>query len=376
MAEQAVSYAPTEELDLIRSTARQYLAEHVDIERVRDLMMSDEGHDPDIWTEMADMGWTGLSIPEEHGGAGFGAVEMGVLLEEMGRTVTPGPFFASAVLATATVQQLATDEQRARLLPALASGERIGTLAIFESPRDWAPDNPSTKATRSGDGWMINGRKRTVLAGSTANLILVTARTDDGVDVFGVDPDSDGLTIEREPALDPTRRQAAVELDSVEVSETARLGTTDATEGLRRVLQLASAALAAEQVGGAQACMEMAVDYAKSRYQFGRPIGSYQAIKHRCANMLMKVEHAKSAAYYAARVTEDSGELALAAPLAAGVASEAYVWVAGENIQVHGGIGFTWEHDAHIYLKRAKASSLLLGTAHHHRDLLGRAIGI
>jgi alkylation response protein AidB-like acyl-CoA dehydrogenase len=376
VAEQTVSYAPTEELDLIRSTARQYLAEHVDIEKVRDLMMSDEGHDPGIWREMADMGWTGLPIPEEYGGAGFGAIEMGVLLEEMGRTVAPGPFFASAVLATATVQQLATEEQRARLLPALASGELIGTLAIFESPRDWTPDNPSTKATRSGNGWMINGRKRTVLAGSTADMILVTAKTDDGVDVFEIDPDSDGVAIEREPALDPTRRQASVELDSVEVSETARLGTADATEGLRRVLQLASAALAAEQVGGAQACMEMAVVYAKSRYQFGRPIGSYQAIKHRCANMLMKVEHAKSAAYYAARVTEDPEELALAAPLAAGVASEAYLWVAGENIQVHGGIGFTWEHDAHIYLKRAKASSLLLGTPRHHRDLLGRAIGI
>lgn len=156
----------------------------------------------------------------------------------------------------------------------------------------------------------------------------------------------------------------------------SRLGGGDGTDGLMHVLRLATAALAAEQVGGAERCMEMSVDYAKTRYQFGRPIGSYQSIKHRCANMLLKVEHARSAAYHAMRVTDDREELAVAAPLAGSVASEAYVWVAGENIQVHGGIGFTWEHDAHLYLKRAKASSLLLGSPRHQRHLLGEAIGI
>ncbi len=371
-----VTYAPSEEHDLIRSTARQFLAERLGMETVRDLMMSEEGFDPVIWKEMADMGWPGLAISEDHGGAGFGRVEMSVLLEEMGRAVTPGPFFASAVLATTAIQEVATPEQCADLLPALASGQRIGTLAIFEKTHDWKPDDPSTAATRTDDGWRIDGSKRAVLAGATADTILVTAATNDGVGLFVVDGDAPGVEIEPEPVLDLTRRQAALKLDSVTVDDGAMLGEGDVAPGLERALSVARLALAAEQVGGAQACMDMSVDYAKTRYQFGRPIGSFQAIKHRCANMLMKVEHARSAAYYAARVTDDPEELALSAPLAAAVASEAYVWVAGETIQVHGGIGFTWEHDAHVYLKRAKASSLLFGSPGYQRDLLGRAIGI
>jgi alkylation response protein AidB-like acyl-CoA dehydrogenase len=376
VAERSVSYAPTEELDLIRSTARHFLAERLPIETVREVMMSEEGFDRGAWKEMVDMGWTGLSISEDLGGAGFGPVETGVLLEEMGRMVTPGPFFASAVLATTAIQEMATEEQKSALLPSLASGEKIASLAMFEGAHHRSPGTLETRATRSGGGWLIEGRKRAVLSGSSADMILVTAATEDGVGVFVVDPDAEGLTVAREPALDPTRSQSSVQLESVAVGESAKLGQGDVSSGLTATLLLASAALASEQAGGAQACMEMSVDYAKTRYQFGRPIGSYQAIKHRCANMLMKVEHARSAAYYAARVTDDREELAVAAPLAASVASEAYVWVAGENIQVHGGIGFTWEHDAHIYLKRAKASSLLLGDPRYQRDLLGRAIGI
>lgn len=371
-----VTYAPSEEHDLIRSTARQFLGARLGMETVRDLMMSEGGFDPVIWKEMADMGWAGLAIAEDHGGAGFGPVEMSVLLEEMGRAVTPGPFFASAVLATTAIQEVATPEQCAELLPSLASGEKTASLAIFEKAHDRTPGDTSTVASRTDDGWKIEGTKRAVLSGETADMILVTAATDDGLGLFVIDGDAPGVEIEPEPVLDLTRRQATVKLDSVTVGEESRLGDGDAAPGLEQALSMARVALAAEQVGGAQRCMEMSVDYAKTRHQFGRPIGSFQAIKHRCANMLMKVEHARSAAYYAARVTEDPEELALAAPLAAAVASEAYVWVAGETIQVHGGIGFTWEHDAHVYLKRAKASSLLFGSPGYQRDLLGKAIGI
>lgn len=372
----AVSYAPTEELDLIRSTARQFLTERLGMGKVRDLMMSDQGHDPVLWKEMADMGWVGLAVTVDHGGAGFGPVEMGVLLEEMGRMVTPGPFFASAVLATIAIQEVATAGQQSELLPSMASGEMIVSLALFERPRDWGLDSLATTATRTDDGWVIRGEKRSVLSGMSAGSYLVVASTGDGVGVFVVASDADGVAVTREPALDPTRRQATVLFEDVAVGADARLGEGDVTAALHRALSLAGIALSSEQVGGAQACMEMAVDYAKSRYQFGRPIGSYQAIKHRCANMLMKVEHARSVSYYAARVTHDPDELAVAAPLAISVASEAYTWVAGENIQVHGGVGFTWEHDAHICLKRAKSSSLLFGDPRHQRDLLGRAIGI
>jgi alkylation response protein AidB-like acyl-CoA dehydrogenase len=301
---------------------------------------------------------------------------MGVLLEEMGRLVTPGPFFASGVLATTTIQELASPGQQAELLPALAAGETIATVAVFETARDWSLDQPRTTAKRRDGGWVLQGAKRAVLNGADAGLLLVTAVTEDGVGVFAAEASADGVAVTPESVLDPTRRQASVTFDDVSLSDDARLGEGDAGAGLRHVLALATIALAAEQIGGAQRCLEMSVDYAKSRYQFGRPIGSYQAIKHRCANMLMKVEHARSAVYYAARVTDLPDELAIAAPLAGSVASEAYVWVAGETIQVHGGIGFTWEHDAHIYLKRAKASSLLFGGPRHQRDLMGEAIGI
>ncbi len=372
MAERLVAYAPTEEHDLIRSTARQFLADRIDMARVRDLMMTEDGFELALWKEMAGLGWLGLGVSEDHGGAGLGPVEVGVLLEEMGRAVTPGPFFASAVMATTAIQELGTVEQQAELLPALASGELIGTLAVFESPHGWQIA-PETRADRRDGGWSVSGRKRTVLDGHLAGLLLVTAATEDEVGVFMVDPDDEGVSVVQESVLDPTRRQATLELDG---ARGTRLGEGDATGSLERVLQLSTVALSAEQVGGAQKCMEDSVAYAKDRYQFGRPIGSYQAIKHRCANMLMKVEHARSAAYYASRVTDDPDELAIAAPLAGSLASDTYTWVAGENIQVHGGIGFTWEHDAHIYLKRAKASSLLLGSPGHQRDSMGRALGM
>lgn len=376
MAEVDVSFALSEDQELIRNTARQFLEERIGLERVRELMMSDDGFDRGLWKEMADLGWPGLAISEEHGGAGLGPVEMSVLLEEMGRLVTPGPFFASAVLATTALQQAADSDSQARLLTSLASGEIIATLAVFESPRGWRILPTVTFAERSGKGWKLNGEKRAVLDGHLADVLLVVADTREGVGLFGVDVNATGVGIAQESTLDATRRQATVTLDGVELEDTDRLDEGDTSAALRRTLLVATAALAAEQVGGAQQCMEMAVDYAKTRYQFGRPIGSYQAIKHRCANMLMEVEHAKSTAYHAARVTDEADELEVAAPLAGSVCSEAYVWVAGENIQIHGGIGFTWEHDAHLYLKRAKASSLLLGSPRHQRDMMGQALGI
>lgn len=375
MAEQRVTYAPTEEQDLIRSTARQFLTERFGMERVRELMMSDDGFEPGQYKEMADLGWTGLAIAEEHGGAGLGLVELGVLLEEMGRGVTPGPFFASAVLATTVVQEAGTPADHARFLPALASGETIGTAALFDSPRGWSA-SPATQFTTRDSGFVLRGSKRAVLDAGLADLILVTAADRDEVGLFAIDPNADGVEIDAEAVLDPTRRQYSIVLHDVEVSAEDRLGDGDVSDGLQRALSVATVALASEQVGGASAAMEMAVDYAKTRFQFGRPIGSYQSIKHRCANMLMKTEHARTTAYYGARVATDPDELAVAAPLAGSICSETYTWVAGENIQVHGGIGFTWEHDAHIYLKRAKASSLLLGSPRHQRDLLGRALGI
>jgi alkylation response protein AidB-like acyl-CoA dehydrogenase len=361
-------------MEMLRSTAREYIADRYPLAKVRELMVSEAGFERDAWDELAQLGWTGLAVPEEFGGAGYGPVEMSVVLEEMGRMVTPGPFFASVVLATTTVLELGDDDQRSAILPDLAAGGSIGTVAVHEGPRDWGLEQVRTKASFEDGGWVLEGEKHHVLDGHLADLLLVVARLDDGLGVFAVDARADGVVIEPVPVLDPTRRQATVRLSGVRVGEEALLGHAATDDRIRRVLRLTSAMLAVEQAGGAQRCLEMAVEYAKSRHQFGRPIGSFQAIKHRCAEMLVEVENAKSVAYHAVRVTDDVGELSIAAPLAASVASEAYVWAAGENIQVHGGIGFTWEHDAHLYLKRAKSSSLLFGDPRHHRALLAEAL--
>lgn len=371
-----ISYAKTDELVLIQSTARQFLEDRVNLVTVRELMMSDDGFDQGLWKEMAEMGWMGLAISEEHGGSGYGLVELSALAEEMGRMVTPGPFFASVVLATTAIQQTGTDDQKAELLPPLASGESIATVALYESPRGWDLDELSTRATFDEAGWVISGSKRYVLDGHLADILIVVASVEDGIGLFVVPADADGVEVQQTPTLDATRRQSEVVFKDVSVPTSARLGEGDARAALGRTMAIATAALAAEQVGGASWCLETSVEYAKTRYQFGRPIGSYQAIKHRCAEMLIKTEHAKSTAYHAARVADDLEEMAIAAPLAGSICSDAFLWAAGETIQIHGGIGFTWEHDAHLYFKRAKSSSLLFGDPHHHRDLLGKAIGV
>lgn len=369
-----VGYAPTEEQNLLRETARRFLAEQVGIEKVRETMMGDRGFDPDLWREIAELGWLGLTVSEEYGGAGYGFPEAAVLLEEMGRLVLPVPYAATLVFGATAISACGDADQRAAWLPRIVAGEEIVAGAVFDAPRGIDLAAVTAAARREGDEWVLEGTKRFVVDGPAATAFLVAAREAFGGLALFIVP-ADAVEVTPLPVLDLTRREADVALDGVRVPEAARLPGGDA-EALRYLVDLAAVAVAQEQVGGAQVCLEMSVDYAKSRYQFGRPIGSFQAVKHRCADMLVKVEHARSAAYHAARVTEDPQEFAVAAPLAKSVASEAYLWVAGETIQVHGGIGFTWEHDAHLHLKRAKAASLLFGTPREHRHRLGAALGI
>ncbi|MGH8946554.1 MAG: acyl-CoA dehydrogenase family protein [Acidimicrobiia bacterium] len=371
-----VTFGGSDELDLFRSTARHFLSDRLDLDVVRELMMSEEGFERGLWKEIADLGWTGLTIAEDHGGAGLGFLELSVVLEEMGRLLTPGPFLASSVLATTAIQEVATEEQKATLLPPLASGQSIATMALFESPRGWDLSQLDCLAGRDGNSWVIDGAKRNVLDGHLADQLLVAARTNGGVGLFVVERSAPGVSVAQIPVLDPTRRQASATFDSVRVDDTALLGGATSEHAIVKTLALGTIALALEQVGGAHRCLEMSVDHAKTRFQFGRAIGSYQAVKHRCAEMLLHVEHAKSAAYHAARITDNQDELAIAAPLAGAVCSEAYLWAAGETIQIHGGIGFTWEHDAHLYLKRAMSSSLLLGDPRYQRVRLGDALGL
>ena len=364
-----MAFTFTEEQEELRRTVRRFLEHTSPPSQARRLMETTEGYDPDVWTRMArEIGLQGLTIPEEYGGSGFGPVERLVVLEEMGRVLLCAPYLSSAVLAADALVASGDDSAQRALLPGFADGSTIATLAVPEDDGNWTAEGVQTRAQRSGDRWVLDGRKSFVLDGGVANLILVVARTGEGPTLFAVDGRERGLARRALQTLDMTRKQTALVFDGVP----ARLvGSEGAAAGiLDRALQRAAVALAGEQVGGAQRCLEMSVDYAKLRVQFGRPIGSFQAIKHKCAEMLLEVESAKSAAYYAAwAAAEGSRELPLVASLAKAYCSEAYFRVAAENIQIHGGIGFTWEHDAHLYYRRAKSSEVMLGSPTHHREI-------
>jgi len=371
-----MNFAFTEEQEELRSAVRRFLQEKSPETEVRRLMETEDGYDPAVWSQMADqLGLQSLIIPEEYGGSGFGYVELIVVLEEMGNVLLCAPFFSTVALATNALLTSGDEQAKKDLLPGLASGQTIGTLAITEDNGRWDFDGIALSARESGGTWTLDGHKSFVLDGHTANLILVVGRTPAGLSLFAVDADAPGLTRTPLPTMDQTRKQARLVFESTP----ARLIGTEgaAAEGLTKTLDLAAVALAAEQVGGAQHCLDSSVEYAKNRIQFGRPIGSFQAIKHKCADMLLEVESAKSAAYYAGwAAAEDSDELPVVASLAKSYCSEAYFHAAAENIQIHGGIGFTWEHDAHLYFKRAKSSELLFGDPAYHRELLAQRIGI
>jgi alkylation response protein AidB-like acyl-CoA dehydrogenase len=339
-------------------------------------METTEGYDPAVWAQMgSQLGLQGLAIPEEYGGSGFTYVELIVVLEEMGRSLLCAPYFSTVALAANAILTSGDDAAKKELLPGIASGDAIATLAFTEDNGRWDEGGITTTATRAGDGWTLDGHKMFVLDGHVANLLVVAARTPAGLSLFAVDENAPGLTRTPLATMDQTRKQARLELSGTP----ARLIGADggASAGLSKTLDLAAVALAAEQVGGAQQCLDMSVEYAKQRVQFGRPIGSFQAIKHKCADMLLEVESAKSAAYYAGwAAAEASDELPVVASLAKAYCSDAYFHAAAENIQIHGGIGFTWEHDAHLYFKRAKSSELLLGDPTYHRELLAQRIGL
>jgi alkylation response protein AidB-like acyl-CoA dehydrogenase len=371
-----MNFAFTDEQEELRKTVRSFLENKSSEEAVREQMETDNGFDPAVWSQMGEqMGLQGLSIPEEFGGSGYGFVELGIVLEEMGRALLCAPFFSTAVLAANTLLQSGDDAAKQKYLPAIASGETVATLAYVEPSGKWDESGITMQATKSDGGFTLSGTKSFVLDGHTAGLIIVAAKTDSGTSLFAVDGDASGLTKTNLSTMDQTRKQAKLDFDNTPAELIGEEGKGWGT--LETVLDLAAVALAAEQVGGAQKVLEMAVDYAKVRVQFGRPIGSFQAIKHKCADMLLEVESAKSAAYYGMWcASEMNDELPSTASLAKAYCSEAYFHAAAENIQIHGGIGFTWEHPAHLYFKRAKSSELLFGDPTYHREQLAQRIGI
>jgi alkylation response protein AidB-like acyl-CoA dehydrogenase len=371
-----VNFAFSEEQEELRRTVRSFLEQKSPESEVRRLMETTEGYDPSVWKQMGEqLGLQGLAIPEEFGGSGYSYVELGVVLEEMGRALLCAPYFSTVVLAANTLLHCGDESAQKEYLPGIASGETIATLAFTEPSGRWDADGIQMTASGSGDSWTLDGEKMFVIDGHTADLLLVAARTGAGISLFAVPADASGVTRTPLSTMDQTRKQAKVEFSGTP----ARLIGADGAgwDTLDRVLDLAAVGLAAEQVGGAQKCLEMSVEYAKVRVQFGRPIGSFQAIKHKCADMLLEVESAKSAAYYAMwAASELNDELPVVASLAKAYCSDAYFHAAAENIQIHGGIGFTWEHPAHLYFKRAKSSELLLGDPTYHRELLAQRIGI
>jgi alkylation response protein AidB-like acyl-CoA dehydrogenase len=366
------------ELAELRASVRGFLAAKSDEQHVRSVMETERGYDDTLWEQMAgQLSLPGLALPEEYGGDGFSFVELGVVLEEMGRVLVPSPFLSSVILGAGAV--LATGDEAAAqaYLPGIASGKTTAALAVAESGGQWSFDELSATARPGGGGWLVTGTKQFVLHGATADLVIVAAHTDQGPGFFAAAGDAPGLTRTALRTLDLTRPMATLALD--EVPATLIGGAGAAGPALEAVLDRAMTALAAEQAGAARACLEASAAYARERVQFGRPIGSFQAVKHKCADMLVKVELAQAACTEAARAASgfaDAPALPLAAAVAHAVCSESFMFVAMENIQVHGGIGFTWEHPAHLYFRRAKASQMMFGGPGVYFERLLRRSGV
>jgi alkylation response protein AidB-like acyl-CoA dehydrogenase len=373
-----MSVGYSQEHDELRHVVREFLRQRSPSREVRRLMEAEEGRDDEVWALLTgQLGLSGIAVPARYGGAGYGPVELGIVLEEMGRALLVAPYFSTVVLAGQALAASGDEEAMARWLPGIADGSLTAALAVAEESGSWDLADVMAAAEPAGDGWTVSGSKLYVVDGHTADLLIVVARTPDGHGVFCVEGDAPGVERSRLDALDLTRPLASVTLLDARAIR-VDLGVGRDTEAwLSEVTDLVLAALAAEQLGGAARCLDLSVEYAKVREQFGRPIGSFQAVKHKCANLLLEVESGRSAVSQAtAAVAGREPEASLAATLAYVHCSAAFTHAAKECIQIHGGIGYTWEHDAHLYLRRAKSSELFLGPPARQRTRLAALAGI
>jgi alkylation response protein AidB-like acyl-CoA dehydrogenase len=370
----------SEEQEMLRDAAKRFLADNCPTKFVRQMMADPTGHDPAFWKKLVELGWPGLLIPESYGGQGGSFLDMTVIVEEAGKALVPGPLFTSALLAAPLVIEGGSDELKKNILPRMAKGEFIGTVAIAEAAGRFDAEGIQLKATKSGNEYTITGEKFFVPDAHVADGIAVAVRTggsgEKGITVLTVPKTAKGLTITQLKTVDMTRRLCHVKFDNVKVPATDMIGKEG--EGwpiLRRTLDIATAGLAAEMVGTAQRALDMSVDYAKTRVQFGKPIGSFQAVKHKCVDMMVAVENARSLTYYACWTVDTKGaEAATAVPMAKAYASDMAKNVTSEAIQVHGGIGFTWEHDMHLYHRRALAGEANFGNAPVHRETVAKSL--
>ncbi len=379
-----MEFAFSQDQDELRRAARRFLEVASSEERVRAVMETEQGYDSATWQQLSEeLAWTGLTIPEEYGGLGMSYLDLHPLMEEMGRALLCSPFFSTICLGANALLLGGNGVQKERYLPGIAAGEATATLAYAEKNGQLDAAGIEATCSRTAAGYILRGTKSYVLDGHTADLLIVAARTEnsegaEGVSLFLVPGDADGVKQAWLPTMDQTRRLASVELNDVVVPADALVGEEGRGWALcERTLDLARIALAAEQVGAAEMCLDMSVEYAKVRKQFGRPIGSFQAIKHKCADMLMMIESARSAAFYASALAgQGERDLEEAASSAKAFCSDAFFHCAAENIQIHGGIGFTWEHAAHMYFKRAKAAEVLFGAPSFHRERVAKRMGL
>ncbi|MGB0060715.1 acyl-CoA dehydrogenase family protein [Candidatus Binatus sp.] len=368
----------SEEQEMLRDAAKRFLADNCPTKFVRQQMADATAHDAGFWKKLVELGWPGLLIPEEYGGQGGSFLDMTVIVEEAGKALVPGPLFTSALLAAPLLIEGGSDQQKKDILPRMAKGEFIGTVAIAEAAGRFDAEGIQLKATKSGKEYTITGEKFFVPDAHVANGMAVAVRTggsgEKGITILAMNAKAPGITITQLKTVDMTRRLCHVKFDNVKTSEV--IGKE--SEGwpiLRRTLDIATAGLAAEMVGTAQKALDMSVDYAKTRVQFGKPIGSFQAVKHKCVDMMVAVENARSLTYYACWTVDTKGaEAATAVPMAKAYASDMAKNVTSEAIQVHGGIGFTWEHDMHLYHRRALAGEANFGNAPVHRETVAKSL--
>jgi len=373
----------SEEQELLRDTARKFLDSECPTQFVRRMMDTDDAVTDEFWRQLAENGWLGITYPEDAGGSELGLVDLVVLMEEIGRAVMPGPYPATVLLGGAAIATAGSPAQRREWLPRIAVGEVKATLALTEPNARWDAAGITATAREARGGFTLSGGKMFVPDAHLADVLVVAARSrdgstmEDGVSLFLLPKDAAGLTIRRLPSVDETRKLCEVKLDNVAVPGSALLGELhQGWAPLQRVIDRAAVALSAEMCGAAQRVLEMTVDYAKLRVAFGKPIGTYQGVKHKCADMLVDIENAKSLTYYAAwAVDEGEAEAPLAVSMAKAAASDAGRKVCAAGIQLHGGIGMTWEHDLQLYLKRAKADEVALGDATWHRERIARLMG-
>lgn len=372
----------SQEQEMLRATARKFLENECPSTVVRKMMDDPAGTTPELWQKLAEQGWLGLIYPEAYGGVGLGFVDLTVLMEEMGRVVLPGPYFSTVLLGGLTILEAGSEGQKKEWLTKISSGEAKVTLAWTEPNARWDAEGVTVSAKKAGGGFVLAGTKLFVPDAHTADALVIAARTTDGrraeegVSLFLVPKTARGLEVKLLPTMDQTRKLCEVTLKDVAVAAEALVGERDrGWEPLSRVIDRATVALCAEMCGGAQKVLEMTTEYAKIRVAFGKPIGGYQGVKHRLADVLVDVENAKSITYYAAwAVDERAAEAPLAVAMAKAYVSDAYRKVAAAGIQLHGGIGFTWEHDMHLYFKRAKGSEFTFGDATYHRERVAQLI--